>query len=131
MGIGESVAWDSRAIRSPLSTSRFGIWSRRPRAFRSSSSGGRHRPHSGIWERWLSHVSVGGAKGSGLAMLFECLTSLFAGNPLLAPVFQGKPNADVHHQNSVVVAVDIASFTSVEEFRTNVDAIVEGIKALP
>jgi ureidoglycolate dehydrogenase (NAD+) len=76
-------------------------------------------------------LPAGGGKGSGLAMLFECLTSLFAGNPLLAPVFQKKPNADAHHQNSVVAAIDISSFTDVEEYGANADAIVEGIKGLP
>ena len=76
-------------------------------------------------------LPAGGGKGSGLAMLFECLTSLFAGNPLLAPVFQGKPNADAHHQNSVVAAIDISSFTDAEEYGANADAIVEGIKGLP
>jgi LDH2 family malate/lactate/ureidoglycolate dehydrogenase len=76
-------------------------------------------------------LPAAGAKGSGLAMLFECLTSLFVGNPLLVPVFQRKPNADVHHQNSVLAAIDISNFTDVEEYRANVDAIVEGVKGLP
>jgi LDH2 family malate/lactate/ureidoglycolate dehydrogenase len=76
-------------------------------------------------------LPAGGGKGSGLAMLFECLTSLFVGNPLLTPVFQGKPNAKVHHQNSVVAAVDIATFTDLEQYKANADAIVDGIKALP
>ena len=38
-------------------------------------------------------LPAGGGKGSGLAMMFECLTSLFVANPLLTPVFQGKPGA--------------------------------------
>jgi len=76
-------------------------------------------------------IPAGGGKGSGLAMLFECLTSLFAGNPLLVPAFEGKPNAQVHRQNSVVAAVDIAMFTDLESYKANVDAIVDGIKALP
>ena len=75
-------------------------------------------------------LPAGGGKGSGLAMLFECLTSLFVANPLLTPVFQGKPNAQVHRQNSVVAAVDIATFTDLEQYKANADAIVEGIKAL-
>lgn len=76
-------------------------------------------------------LPAGGAKGSGLAMMFECLTSLFVGNPLLTPVFQGKPKAQVHRQNSVVAAIDIAAFTDLEQYKANADAIVEGIKALP
>ncbi|MBI4536682.1 MAG: Ldh family oxidoreductase [candidate division NC10 bacterium] len=76
-------------------------------------------------------LPAGGGKGSGLAMLFECLTSLFVGNPLLTPVYQGKPNAKVHRQNSVVAAVDIATFTDLEQYKANADGIVDGIKALP
>ncbi len=76
-------------------------------------------------------LPAGAGKGSGLAMLFECLTSLFVGNPLLTPVFQGKPGAQVHRQNSIVAAVDIATFTDLVQYRANADAIVDGIKALP
>lgn len=76
-------------------------------------------------------LPAGGAKGSGLAMMFECLTSLFVGNPLLTPVFQGKPNAQVHRQNSLVAAIDIAAFTDLDQYKANADAIVDGIKALP
>jgi len=76
-------------------------------------------------------LPAGGGKGSGLAMLFECLTSLFVANPLLTPVFQGKPGAEVHRQNSIVAAVDIATFTDLAEYKANADAIVDGIKALP
>jgi LDH2 family malate/lactate/ureidoglycolate dehydrogenase len=76
-------------------------------------------------------LPAGGGKGSGLAMLFECLTSLFVANPLLTPVFQDKPGALVHRQNSVVAAIDIATFTDLEQYKRNADEIVDGIKALP
>ena len=76
-------------------------------------------------------LPAGGGKGSGLAMLFECLTSLFVANPLLTPVFEGKPGATTHRQNSVVAAVDIATFTDLAQYKANADAIVDGIKALP
>jgi len=52
-------------------------------------------------------------------------------NPLLTPVFQGRPGAEVHRQNSVVAAVDIATFTDLAQYKANADAIVDGIKALP
>ncbi len=76
-------------------------------------------------------LPAGGGKGSGLAMMFECLTSLFVANPLLTPVFQGKPGAETHRQNSVVAAIDIATFTDLEQYKANADEIVDGIKALP
>jgi ureidoglycolate dehydrogenase (NAD+) len=64
-------------------------------------------------------------------MLFECLASLFVGNPLLAPVFQRKPDAEVHHQNIVVAAIDISHFTDIEAYRVTVGAIEEGVRGLP
>jgi LDH2 family malate/lactate/ureidoglycolate dehydrogenase len=76
-------------------------------------------------------VPFGGPKGSGLAMMFETLTSLMAGNPLLAPALFGEEGAARHRQNSVVAAIDIGTFTDVEAYRDHVDRLVDGIKALP
>jgi len=95
-------------------------------------------------------LPVGGPKGSGLAMMFECLSSVMAGNPLLAPALHGEEgnervegagkNADSvrlsylpkrHVQNSVVAAVDIATFTDVETYKETTSSLVDGIKALP
>jgi LDH2 family malate/lactate/ureidoglycolate dehydrogenase len=75
--------------------------------------------------------TFGGPKGSGMAMLFECLTSLMAGNALLSPVLHGTRNVRRGMQNSVVAAVDIGTFTDVDEYRREVDTLIEGIKALP
>ncbi len=75
-------------------------------------------------------MPFGGYKGSGMALLFECLTGLFVGNPLLLPVFQGKPGAAEHRQNSFVAAIDIATFTDVAQYKQTVDDTVAGIKAL-
>jgi ureidoglycolate dehydrogenase (NAD+) len=76
-------------------------------------------------------LPAGGYKGSGLALMFECLSSLFVGNPLLIPALQGKPGATNHRQNSIVAAIDIGTFTGVESYRANVDTLIEGLKALP
>jgi ureidoglycolate dehydrogenase (NAD+) len=74
---------------------------------------------------------AGGPKGSGLAIMFECLTSLMAGNPLLTPAHQGKPGAGTHRQNSVVAAINIATFTDLEAYKANADTLADGLKALP
>ncbi len=74
-------------------------------------------------------VPSGGPKGSGLAFMFQCLTSLMAGNPLLAPVLRGGENSRT--QNSVVAAIDIGVFTDVETYGENVDALIDSLKALP
>jgi LDH2 family malate/lactate/ureidoglycolate dehydrogenase len=73
----------------------------------------------------------GGPKGSGLAMMFETLTSLMVGNPLLGPALAAEPGAGRHRQNSVVAAVDIGAFTDLAAYRAEVDRLIDGIKALP
>jgi LDH2 family malate/lactate/ureidoglycolate dehydrogenase len=76
-------------------------------------------------------LPFGGPKGSGLAMMFETLTSLMAGNPLLAPSLTGQEASRRHRQNSVVAAVDIATFTGVDGYRDEVDRLIDGLKGLP
>lgn len=76
-------------------------------------------------------LPAGGPKGSGLALLFECLTSLMVGNPLLSGVLHGREDGRRHRQNSLVAAVDIAAFTDLDAYRDQVDALVEGLKKLP
>ena len=95
-------------------------------------------------------LTFGGPKGSGLAMMFECLSSVMAGNALLEPALHGREgsqrvesqgkNADKvrlsylprrHVQNSVVAALDIATFTDVESYKETISSLIEGIKGLP
>jgi ureidoglycolate dehydrogenase (NAD+) len=74
-------------------------------------------------------LPAGGPKGSGLAIMFQCLTSLMANNPLIAPTLRGENKG--HAQNSVVAAIDIGLFTEVEAFQAEVDEMIESLKALP
>jgi len=76
-------------------------------------------------------MPAGAYKGSGLALMFECLSSLFVGNPLLIPALQGKPGATNHRQNSVVAAVNIGTFTDVENYKAHVDTLIDEMKVLP
>jgi LDH2 family malate/lactate/ureidoglycolate dehydrogenase len=90
-------------------------------------------------------LPFGGAKGSGLAMMFECLSGVMSGNPLLSPALLGtdaaaaKPSepkprpghASRHIQNSVVAAINIGTFTDVESYKEHIDNLIDGIKALP
>jgi len=94
-------------------------------------------------------LPFGGPKGSGLAMMFECLSSVMAGNPLLEMALLGKEIGSTprdqkpeavgerssyvprHIQNSVVAAVDISTFTDVEGYKEHVDSLIDGLKALP
>ena len=74
-------------------------------------------------------LPAGGAKGSGLALAFQCLTSLMANSPLIAPVLRG--GVREHRQNSVVAAIDIGYFIEPDEYRVLLDETVDELKALP
>ena len=73
----------------------------------------------------------GGPKGSGLALMFECLSSLMVGNPMLEPVVSGRREVRRGVQNSLVAAVDIATFTDVDGYKKDVDDLIDALKALP
>jgi ureidoglycolate dehydrogenase (NAD+) len=75
---------------------------------------------------------IAGPKGSGLALMLECLSSVMLGNPLLEPVLHGQKVNEGHLiQNSVVVAIDIGQFTEVESYKEHIDGLIDGLKALP
>lgn len=73
-----------------------------------------------------------GPKGSGLAMMFECWSSLLANNPLCSPRIFGriKPGQSFR-QNAMVAVIDVAAFTDPQDYKDNVDELIEGIKGLP
>ena len=73
---------------------------------------------------------AGGYKGYGLALIFECLSSLMVGNPLLTAAITG-PGATPGVQNSFIAAIDIAAFTDPVEYRANIDELTAAMKGLP
>jgi ureidoglycolate dehydrogenase (NAD+) len=76
-------------------------------------------------------LAMGGAKGSGLSFMVECLASLIASNPLLAESLEGTPEGGRHRQNGFVIAIDLAPFGDPENFRREVDRLVKALKGLP
>jgi ureidoglycolate dehydrogenase (NAD+) len=76
-------------------------------------------------------MPFGGAKGSGLALMFECLSSLMVGNPLLQPAESNRGKIARGMQNSFLAAIDIGTFTDVAAYKEDIDRLVDGIKALP
>jgi len=72
-----------------------------------------------------------GPKGSGLALMFECLSSLMAGNPLLVPILSGRLNVRRLRQNGIVAAIDLASFLDLKAYTGHVDELADHLKALP
>jgi LDH2 family malate/lactate/ureidoglycolate dehydrogenase len=76
-------------------------------------------------------LPLGGPKGSGLALLIECLSSLLAGNPILAEALEGTPKGKRHYQNALLIAIDVARFLPLPEFKQQVTRLIRAIKALP
>jgi LDH2 family malate/lactate/ureidoglycolate dehydrogenase len=76
-------------------------------------------------------LPLGGAKGSGLALLIECLASLTTGNPLLAESLEATPLGARHRQNGAVIVLDIARFVDPAYFRREAHRLGRAIKALP
>jgi LDH2 family malate/lactate/ureidoglycolate dehydrogenase len=75
-------------------------------------------------------LPLAGAKGSGLALMIECLTSLAGGLPLVAPALAGEgPNYNV--QNAAAIAVDPAAFLGGDGFAEEVEAMARAIARLP
>ena len=76
-------------------------------------------------------LPMAGPKGSGLALMIECITSLVASNPLLAESLEGTPEGRRHRQNGFVMAIDLARFGDPENFRREVERLVKALKSLP
>jgi ureidoglycolate dehydrogenase (NAD+) len=74
-------------------------------------------------------MPAGGPKGSGLALMFQALTSILANNPLIVPALKGEQLG--HVQNSVVAAIDISLFHDLAEFKGQIDDTIDALKALP
>ena len=73
---------------------------------------------------------LGGAKGAGLSLMFECLTGVLVGNPLIAAAIG--PDGDWRHgQNGFALAIDIAAFTEPARYRRDIDTLVAALKSLP
>ena len=73
---------------------------------------------------------LGGAKGAGLSLMFECLTGILVGNPLIATAI-GAEGDWRHSQNGFALAIDIAAFTEPARYRRDIDTLVAALKGLP
>ncbi|MEV7982866.1 Ldh family oxidoreductase [Streptomyces sp. NPDC086519] len=73
-------------------------------------------------------LPLGGAKGSGMSLAFELLTSVLVGAPIFASFHAGDRK---HRQNALLIAVDPAAFGDPEAFTANVDDALSTLKGLP
>ncbi|HEY1474692.1 MAG TPA: Ldh family oxidoreductase [Pseudolabrys sp.] len=75
-------------------------------------------------------LPIGGAKGSGLSLMFECLTGILAGTPIIA-VLGGASGAKAPIQNAMIVVFNVANFRSLPDYRHDIQQLKEMVKRLP
>jgi LDH2 family malate/lactate/ureidoglycolate dehydrogenase len=76
-------------------------------------------------------LPLGGAKGSGLAFMAECLASVLTANPILAESLEKTAQGARHQQNGLFIAIDVARFIAPATFRREVGRLVRALRALP
>ena len=79
----------------------------------------------------VTPLPMAGGKGSGMSLMFELMTSVLVGNPIVAPFHAKAPGGRKHRQNAAMLAIDIAAFGDPGAFTALVDETVSVIKALP
>ncbi len=76
-------------------------------------------------------LPLGGAKGSGMSLAFELLTSVLVGAPIFAAFHSDDPQGRKHRQNALLIALDPAAFGDPAAFTEAVDATLATLKQLP
>lgn len=76
-------------------------------------------------------LPLAGPRGAGLSLMIECLTSLLAGVPLIAPPLLGGTGGATQWQHGLAVAVDIAAFTELDRFAADAAELAEAVKQQP
>ncbi|MBN8965902.1 MAG: Ldh family oxidoreductase [Rhizobiales bacterium] len=74
---------------------------------------------------------LGGPKGSGLALMIECLTSLLAGHPIVSEALRNTGDGSKHRQNAMLIAIDVARFVDLAVFRAQIGQLAAALKAMP
>ena len=75
-------------------------------------------------------LPIGGAKGSGLSLMFECLTGILAGTPIIA-VLGGTSGAKAPIQNAMIIVFNVANFRTLPDYRHDIQQLKEMVKGLP
>jgi len=75
-------------------------------------------------------LPLGGAKGSGLSLLFECLTGVLAGTPIITTL-AGLTGPNLPLSNAMLIVVNVANFRPLADYRRDVGRLVEVVKGLP
>jgi ureidoglycolate dehydrogenase (NAD+) len=75
-------------------------------------------------------LPLGGAKGSGLGLMFEMLASVLAAAPIQARALGAEKRKSLS-QNIAILAIDVATFRPLVDFAEDADALSAIIKSLP
>lgn len=76
-------------------------------------------------------LPLGGAKGSGLSLMIECMTSVALANPLISSALTDAKEAKDFRQNGLVVAMDLGVLGDEGKFETDAKRLAEVLKAQP
>jgi len=76
-------------------------------------------------------LPLGGAKGAGMSLVFELLTSVLVGAPIVSSFHSDDPQGRVHRQNALIIALDPAAFGDPAAFVEAVSATLDTVHGLP
>jgi ureidoglycolate dehydrogenase (NAD+) len=76
-------------------------------------------------------LPLGGPKGSGLSFMIECLCSVAAMNPIIAPALAAGGALDAPFLNGLAIAVDLAVLGDLDGILAEADRLGSLIAALP
>jgi ureidoglycolate dehydrogenase (NAD+) len=79
----------------------------------------------------VTPLPLGGAKGSGLALMIEALTSVALANPLLASALRDPAQMEDYRLNSVLIALDLQVLGGPDVFAQGFAELAAAIKAQP
>jgi ureidoglycolate dehydrogenase (NAD+) len=75
-------------------------------------------------------LPLGGPKGSGLSLMFECVTGILAASPLLI-MWADPARQKTHKQSAMLIALNVETFRPLADFRRDVGELADAIRKLP
>jgi len=76
-------------------------------------------------------LPLGGAKGAGMSLVFELITSVLVGAPIVSSFHSDDPQGRRHRQNALILALDPAAFGDPFLFGEQVAATLTALHGLP
>lgn len=75
-------------------------------------------------------LSLGGPKGAGMSLMFECLSSVMAGAPLLSAMLE--PGAGRRHiHNGMMILIDVSQLRDLAAYKTDIGRLGTAVKRQP